>query len=70
MADKIKQDIRQLDDTQLGERLKELRHTLFGLKLNATTTQIKDYSQFKKLRCAIAQAETIKRQRQGIVHES
>lgn len=43
---------------QLKETVVSLRQQLLGLKLNAATAHIKDYSQFNKLKKNIARALT------------
>ena len=55
---KIKEEFRQSSVQDLQEKLDNLRRDLFGLKLNSSTSHVKDYSQFKKLRKNIAQAST------------
>lgn len=55
---KVKDEFKQLDVQDLQEKLDNLRRDLFGLKLNSSTSHVKDYSQFKKLRKNIAQAST------------
>jgi large subunit ribosomal protein L29 len=57
------EDLRNLSNEQLVEKMGSLRHELFTLKLNSLTTHLKDYSQFKKLRRDIARASTIIEQR-------
>lgn len=55
---KVKKEIKQLSGNDLHEHINALRQDLFGLRLNASTSHVKDYSQFKKLRRAIACAMT------------
>lgn len=55
---KIKEEFRQSSIQELQEKLDNLRRDLFGLRLNSSTSHVKDYSQFKKLRKNIAQAST------------
>ena len=55
---KIKDEFKQASVQDLKEKLDNLRRDLFGLKLNSSTSHVKDYSQFKKLRKNIAQAST------------
>jgi ribosomal protein L29 len=47
-----------MDVQELHKHLEGLRSELFGLRLNAATSHVKDYSQFKKMRRAIARALT------------
>lgn len=51
-------EIKQLTGAQLFEKIDDARRALFALRLNASTTAIKDYSQFRKLRLSIARMET------------
>lgn len=44
------QRIQQLSVEEMQERLNNTRKALFGLRINTATTQVKDYSQYKKLR--------------------
>lgn len=44
------QRVQQLSVEELQKRLDSTRQDLFGLRLNAATAQVKDYSQYKKLR--------------------
>lgn len=54
----FKKELEQLDSNDLHATLDQLRRNLFGLRLNALTAHIKDYSQFKKLRKDIARTMT------------
>lgn len=66
MKNNIVPELRVLTEEQLHDKLDTLRRELFSLKLNASTTHIKDYSQFKKLKKDIARAAMVlneKRQR-------
>lgn len=55
---KIREEIRQATPDQLNEMLTKLRRQLFVLRINASTTHIKDYSLFKKLRSSVARIMT------------
>ena len=55
---KIKQELRDMNVEQLQSRILMLKNELFVLRLNSSTAHIKDYSQFKKLRRALACAIT------------
>lgn len=55
---KVKEEFKQSSVQDLQEKLDNLRRDLFGLRLNSSTSHVKDYSQFKKLRKNIAQAST------------
>ena len=62
---KLKEELKALNSHELEKKLDLLRREYFELKLNAMTAHIKDYSQFGKLRRAIAVVMTYKRQRDG-----
>lgn len=57
------QEINQLTTQQLVEKIDENRRALFALRLNKATAGVKDYSQFRKLRSAIARMTTSLNQR-------
>lgn len=54
----LSQKLQQLSVEDLQNRLEGTRRDLFGLRLNAATSQLKDYSQYKKLRRDIARIMT------------
>jgi len=58
-----RQELKELSKENLQEKVNELRKKLFALKLNAATAHIKDYSQFKHLKRAIARALTYLKQK-------
>ena len=53
-----KQTLKTLDVTALQEKIKDFEKELFHLRLNASSGQVKDSSQFRKLRVGIARAKT------------
>lgn len=55
---KTKEELKNLNVQQLKDKIEELRREMFTLKLDKSVKHIKDYSQYKKLRKAIAQALT------------
>jgi ribosomal protein L29 len=55
---KFKQELAEMNAQELREKLEALRRDLFGLKLNSSTAQVQDYSQFKKIKTNIAQVLT------------
>jgi ribosomal protein L29 len=59
-----KEEIKKLDKTSLHKELARLRKELFNLKLNVNGGEVKDYSQFKKLRTGIARTLTFLKQRE------
>ncbi len=60
---KLKEELKQLGVTELIVKLDSLRREHFSLRLNSSTSHVKDYSQFKKGRKNIARALTILRQK-------
>lgn len=54
----LKQEFAKMNAQELQEKLDALRRDLFGLKLNSSTTQVQDFSQFKKIKINIAQVLT------------
>jgi large subunit ribosomal protein L29 len=52
------QKIQQLSAEELQKKLDSTRQDLFGLRINSATTQVKDSSQYKKLRKQIARILT------------
>ena len=54
----VRKELTHLNVHDLQEKLDGLRKELFGLRINASTAHIKDYSQFKKLRRNIARVQT------------
>lgn len=55
---KNNEELKQLSSDELRKKMNELRSEHFRLKMNLKTTQIKDYSQLKKLRKNIARIMT------------
>lgn len=62
--DTFKDELTHMGEVELKEKLENLRREIFSLKLNASTTHVKDYSLFKKLRKDIARGLTALRQKQ------
>lgn len=58
------EELNPLDEKALQEKVEEWRRELFGLRLNASTTHVKDYSRFAKLRKSIARGLTLLTQKQ------
>lgn len=56
--DEVREEIKSLGIEQLRIKVVELRKELLMLRLNSSSTHVKDYSQFKKLRRRIALALT------------
>lgn len=53
------QKIQQLSVEDLQKKLDSTRQNLFGLRINSASTQVKDYSQYKKLRKQAARILTV-----------
>jgi large subunit ribosomal protein L29 len=53
-----KEDLKKMDAAALKAEVQSLRKELFNLKLGQITGQVKDTSQFKKLRRQVARALT------------
>ena len=53
-----KDELKKLDSDSLKKEIFNLKKELFNLKLNLSGGEVKDYSQFKKLRASVAQALT------------
>ncbi len=60
---KFKEELKQLEIKDLIFKLDALRREHFTLRLNSSTSHVKDYSQFKKSRKNIARALTALRQK-------
>lgn len=54
----INEELKNMGQQQLLEKLEAWERELFMLRLNAVTSHVKDYSQFKKLRTNIARTKT------------
>lgn len=61
------QKLQQLSIEDLRGKLEGTRRDLFGLRLNAATSQVKDCSQYKKLRRHIARIMTAMRSKEESV---
>ena len=55
---KIKEELKQLNQQELLIRVDALRREFFSLSLNAKTAHVKDHSQFQKVRKNLARALT------------
>lgn len=55
---KTANEFKDLNPTEIHERVDGLRRELFSLRINAATQHVKDYSRFKKLRKSIARGLT------------
>jgi len=62
-TNKMKDEFKQLEPKELMLKLDAVRRDLFSLRLNSSTSHVKDYSQFKKGRKNIARILTYLRQK-------
>ena len=58
------QKLQQLSVEDLQIKLNSTRQDLFGLRINSASTQVKDYSQYKKLRKQAARIMTVMQSKQ------
>ncbi len=61
-----KNEINKLDTDTLKKEVQQLKKELFNLKFNVAAGQVKDYSQFKKIRTNIAQCLTFLKSKKDI----
>ncbi len=61
---KLNDEFKHMDAKQLREKLEQLRGHLFTLKLNAKTSHVKNYADFKLLRGNIARVLTFVREKE------
>lgn len=59
-----KKEFKNLDVTALRQEVISLKKELFNLRLNQLTGQVKDFSQFSKLKKQVARAQTFLKQKQ------
>lgn len=58
------EELDQLNDVELAERLKELKEELFNLRFSAVTHRLEDSGRLKEVRRSIARIYTIARERE------
>lgn len=56
-------EIRELNDGELEEKLKELKEELFNLRFQAATGQLENVKRIKEIRRSIARVKTVQRER-------
>ncbi len=61
-----KDELKKLDIAALEREVESLKEEQFKLKFSVVTGQIKDSSQFKKLRATIARSLTFLREKQSV----
>jgi ribosomal protein L29 len=62
-SNQFKEELKKLEIKDLIFKLDALRREYFTLRLNSSTSHVKDYSEFKKSRKNIARALTVLRQK-------
>lgn len=68
-VNKEREELRSASIEDLAKRVHEARRDLFALRLNARSSHVKDYSQFKILRKRVARTLTLLRQRLELARE-
>lgn len=68
MAHKQVEELKNLNEQELLVKVENWRRELFGLRLSASTSHIKDCSQFSKLRKNIARGLTLLTQKRSAAH--
>lgn len=63
------EELKNLDATTLQKEADALKQELFNLKLGRLSGQVKDTSQFKKVRGQIARMLTLARQKESAVKQ-
>jgi large subunit ribosomal protein L29 len=58
------EDLRELSDTELDEKLEEFKSDLFNLRFELATGQLDHYKRLRGTRRDIARVMTVQRQRQ------
>ena len=57
------EDLRELSDTELDEKLEEFKSELFNLRFELATGQLDNYKRLKDTRRSIARVMTVQRER-------
>ena len=57
-------ELRELSDSELDEKLAEFKQELFNLRFQNVTGQLDDYRRLKQVRHSIARVLTIQRERE------
>jgi large subunit ribosomal protein L29 len=60
-------DIRDLDDTELGKRVAELRKEVFGLRFSNATGELDDTAALRRAKRDLARALTVANERTAAV---
>ncbi len=56
-------DVRELNEQELAEKVKELKEELFNLRFQEATGQLENYMRIKEVRRSIARVKTVLRER-------
>lgn len=56
-------EVRELNDGELEEKVKELKEELFNLRFQAATGQLENVRRIKEVRRSIARVKTVQRER-------
>jgi large subunit ribosomal protein L29 len=56
-------DVRELNEQELEERVKELKEELFNLRFQEATGQLENFMRIKEVRRSIARVKTVLRER-------
>lgn len=59
----LAEELRELSDIELDEKLEEFKSDLFNLRFELATGQLDNYKQLRNLRRAIARVMTVQRER-------
>jgi large subunit ribosomal protein L29 len=57
-------DLRELNDAELANKLREAKEELFNLRFQLATGQLEDFSRINDLRKDVARCNTLLRQRE------
>ncbi len=63
-------ELRELNDAELANRLREFREELFNLRFQNATGQLENTTRLNAVRKDIARCETLLRQREIEAHEA
>ena len=63
-------ELAELNDSELGNRLREFKEELFNLRFQNATGQLDNTSRLSHIKKDIARCETLLRQREILAHES
>jgi large subunit ribosomal protein L29 len=56
-------DVRELNEQELEEKVKELKEELFNLRFQEATGQLENFMRIKEVRRSIARVKTVLRER-------